>query len=72
MGTTSVTTDTIAYGPFPAADLSLLVDDTVEVPVQVNGKVRARITVPVGADAGERKPGAGRAGGGAARGGAEK
>ena len=28
-----------------------LVDDTVEVPVQVNGKVRTRITVPAGADA---------------------
>ena len=29
---------------------ALLVDDTVEVPVQVNGKVRGRITVPAGAD----------------------
>lgn len=30
---------------FPSADPELLVDDTVELPVQVNGKVRARIVV---------------------------
>ena len=29
----------------------LLVDETVEIPVQVNGKVRTRIQVPAGADA---------------------
>ena len=35
--------DTItAYEPFPVADPALLVDDTVEYPVQVNGKVRGR------------------------------
>jgi leucyl-tRNA synthetase len=33
--------------PFPEADPALLVVDTVELPVQVNGKVRARITVGV-------------------------
>jgi leucyl-tRNA synthetase len=38
--------DTLTYEPFPAADPAWLVDDTVEVPVQVNGKVRTRITVP--------------------------
>ena len=43
--------DTLAYEAFPVADASLLVEDTVEVPVQVNGKVRARITVAAGADA---------------------
>jgi leucyl-tRNA synthetase len=43
--------DTLAYEPFPVADASLLVDDTVEVPVQVNGKVRARVQVAAGADA---------------------
>jgi leucyl-tRNA synthetase len=42
--------DTLAYEPFPAADEQWLVENTVEVPVQVNGKVRARIVVPVGAD----------------------
>jgi leucyl-tRNA synthetase len=36
---------TITYVPFPVADPALLVDDTVEYPVQVNGKVRSRITV---------------------------
>ncbi len=44
-------TGTITYVPFPEADPSLLVADTVEVPVQVNGKVRARIVVPSDADA---------------------
>ena len=33
------------------ADPAWLVDDTVEVPVSVNGKVRSRITVAVDADA---------------------
>ena len=47
--------DTLTYEPFPAADPALLVDDTVEVPVQVNGKVRARITVPAGADEAEHE-----------------
>jgi leucyl-tRNA synthetase len=42
--------DTLAYEAFPTADRSLLVTDAVEVPVQVKGKVRARIMVPVGAD----------------------
>jgi leucyl-tRNA synthetase len=42
---------TLAYEPFPEADSDLLVDDTVELPVQVNGRVRARITVPSEADA---------------------
>jgi leucyl-tRNA synthetase len=42
---------TVTYVPFPQADPALLVDDSVEVPVQVNGKVRARITVPADADA---------------------
>ena len=41
---------TVTYVPFPEADASLLVQDTVEVPVQVNGKVRGRISVPAGAD----------------------
>jgi len=35
----------LAHGPFPEADESLLVDDTVEYPVQVKGKLRARIEV---------------------------
>ncbi|MBX7448986.1 leucine--tRNA ligase [Mycolicibacterium sp. 3033] len=35
----------LAHGPFPVADPAYLVEDTVEYPVQVNGKVRSRITV---------------------------
>jgi leucyl-tRNA synthetase len=40
----------LAHGPFPVADADYLVVDTVEYPVQVNGKVRGRITVPANAD----------------------
>jgi leucyl-tRNA synthetase len=40
----------LAYEPFPAADPALLVDDTVEYPVQVNGKVRGHVVVPTAAD----------------------
>jgi leucyl-tRNA synthetase len=36
---------------WPEADASLLVDDEVEIVVQVNGKVRGRVTVPAGAGA---------------------
>ncbi len=42
--------DSVIDAPFPVADESLLVTDTIEVPVQVNGKVRSRVTVPAGAD----------------------
>jgi leucyl-tRNA synthetase len=34
---------TVTYVPFPVADPALLVEDSIEVPVQINGKVRARI-----------------------------
>ena len=37
--------ETLAYEPFPAFDESLIADESVELAVQVNGKVRARITV---------------------------
>jgi leucyl-tRNA synthetase len=40
----------LARHPFPTADPALLVDDTIEIPVQVNGKVRGRVTVPADAD----------------------
>lgn len=40
----------LAHGPFPAADEKYLVEDTVEYPVQVNGKVRGKITVAADAD----------------------
>ena len=50
VGARSATTAAIAYVPFPDADPALLVDDTVEYPVQVNGKVRGHITVAADAD----------------------
>jgi leucyl-tRNA synthetase len=40
----------ITYAPFPVADPALLVDETVEYPVQVNGKVRGKVTVAADAD----------------------
>jgi leucyl-tRNA synthetase len=43
--------DSLAHGPFPVADEAYLNVDTVEYPVQVNGKVRGRITVAADADA---------------------
>jgi len=42
--------ESLAYAPFPVADPALLVDDEVELPVQVNGKVRGRVTVAADAD----------------------
>jgi len=42
-------TETITYADFPVADPAKLVDDTIELPVQVNGKVRSRIVVPADA-----------------------
>ncbi len=38
--------ETVAYVPWPTHDPSVLVEDTVTLPVQVNGKVRARLEVP--------------------------
>jgi leucyl-tRNA synthetase len=35
----------LSYAPWPQCDPSLLVEDTIELPVQVNGKLRDRITV---------------------------
>jgi leucyl-tRNA synthetase len=41
----------LAWEPFPEADPAFLVEETVEIPVQLNGKVRTRIEVPADADA---------------------
>jgi leucyl-tRNA synthetase len=45
----------LAHGPFPVADERYLTDDTIELPVQVNGKVRGKITVPADADKAARE-----------------
>ncbi len=41
---------TLAYEPWPVHDEALLVESTVEIPVQVNGKVRAVLTLAADAD----------------------
>jgi leucyl-tRNA synthetase len=41
----------LAYEPWPAHDPALCVEDTVTVAVQVNGKLRATLELPRGADA---------------------
>ena len=41
--------DTITFEPFPAFEESFLIDATIELPVQINGKVKARIDVPTDA-----------------------
>ena len=46
--------ETLAYEPWPTYDPALLKDDEVEVPVQVNGKLRGRVVVPADADAAAR------------------
>jgi leucyl-tRNA synthetase len=45
--------ESLAHGPFPKADEKYLVEDTVEYPIQVNGKVKARIVVSASASADE-------------------
>ncbi|MGD0207239.1 MAG: leucine--tRNA ligase [Verrucomicrobiota bacterium] len=40
----------LAYAPWPKFDPALLVEDTLEIPVQVNGKLRVVIRVPADAD----------------------
>jgi len=45
----------LAHGPFPAADEQYLVEDTVEYPIQVNGKVRSRVVVAASASQDEIK-----------------
>ena len=42
--------DLCYHAPWPAADPALLVDDEITMPIQVNGKRRAQINVPAGAD----------------------
>lgn len=41
--------NTLAYEPWPSASPEMLKDETIEIPVQVNGKLRGRVTVPADA-----------------------
>ncbi|MCW2604932.1 MAG: leucyl-tRNA synthetase [Pseudonocardiales bacterium] len=40
--------DSLAWADFPEADPALLVEDEIDIPVQVGGKVRTVLTVPAG------------------------
>jgi leucyl-tRNA synthetase len=42
---------TLAYEPWPKFDPAMVRDDEIEIPVQINGKVKAKLTVPADADA---------------------
>jgi leucyl-tRNA synthetase len=41
--------ESLAYAPWPAYDAHVLVEDTLEIAVQVNGKLRATLVVPADA-----------------------
>ena len=41
---------TLAYEPWPTFDEAAIKEDTIEVPVQINGKLRGKIQVPAEAD----------------------
>src|SRR5206468_11490192 len=43
--------ETLAYEPWPTYDPNLLKADMIEVPVQINGKLRAKLQVPADIDA---------------------
>ncbi|MEJ7585212.1 MAG: class I tRNA ligase family protein, partial [Acidimicrobiales bacterium] len=40
----------LAWTPFPQADARWLAVETIEIPVQVDGRLRAKVTVPAGSD----------------------
>jgi leucyl-tRNA synthetase len=44
---------TLAYEPWPQYDPALTKADTIEVPVQINGKIKAKLMVPAETDAEE-------------------
>ena len=43
-------TDTLAYESWPTYDEALLVEDTIELPIQIKGKLKAKIQVANGLD----------------------
>ena len=42
--------DSVTYQPWPTFDEAALVEDEIEIVLQVNGKVRGRLTIPADAD----------------------
>jgi leucyl-tRNA synthetase len=46
-------TNTLAFEPWPSFDPALLIEENVEVPIQVNGKIKDKIFVPAKATAAE-------------------
>jgi leucyl-tRNA synthetase len=42
--------ESLSHHPWPKLDPKWSQDDTIEIPVQILGKLRARVTVPVGTD----------------------
>ena len=48
-GTTLGHPESLTYEPWPEADESLLVESSVTLPVQVNGKMRGTVELPAGA-----------------------
>jgi leucyl-tRNA synthetase len=43
-------TQSLAYQAWPEFDPALAKEDTIEIPVQINGKLRSKIAVPAGSD----------------------
>jgi leucyl-tRNA synthetase len=41
--------ESLAHGPMPQAQARYLVEDTVEYPIQINGKLRSRVVVAASA-----------------------
>ncbi len=48
--------DTLAYQPWPEFDPARLIEDTVEIPIQVNGKLRDKMVVTTNTTAKEIEP----------------
>jgi leucyl-tRNA synthetase len=41
--------ESLAYEPWPTFDPAAVREDTIEIPVQIKGKLRGRVMVPAGA-----------------------
>ena len=41
---------TLAHHPWPQHDEKYFIQDTIEIPIQIMGKLRGKITVPIGAN----------------------